>query len=62
MPFVVRFDAAAPAPVGPTRAWSLNIDLAPTFAELAGVELPNAEGRSLMPLLSIRRTRGGTPS
>ncbi len=36
----------------------LNTDLAPTFAELAGVELPDADGRSLSLLL-----RGeGTPS
>jgi arylsulfatase A-like enzyme len=29
----------------------LNIDLAPTFARLAGVELRDADGRSLVPLL-----------
>ena len=30
----------------------LNIDLAPTFAALAGVPAPGAEGRSLLPLLA----------
>ena len=29
-----------------------NIDLAPTFAELAETSMPNADGRSLLPLLS----------
>jgi N-acetylglucosamine-6-sulfatase len=36
----------------------LNTDLAPTFAELAGVKLPDADGRSLSPLLHGE----GTPS
>ncbi len=50
VPFVVRFDAAIQRP-RTDESLVLNIDLAPTFAELAGVDLPNAEGRSLMPLL-----------
>ena len=34
----------------------LNIDLAPTFAALAGVAAPGTEGRSLLPLLSMPST------
>jgi arylsulfatase A-like enzyme len=34
----------------------LNIDLAPTFAALARVPAPGAEGRSLLPLLSVPST------
>ncbi len=32
----------------------LNIDLAPTFAHLAGVAAPELDGRSLIPLLARR--------
>lgn len=40
-----------------TEALTLNIDLAPTFLELAGVDIPeNLQGRSLRPLFD-----GGTP-
>lgn len=62
VPLVVRY----PALVAPQRseALVLNIDVAPTLAELAGTEIP-ADGRSLVPLLehdpsprSLRR--GGT--
>ena len=51
MPFMVRY----PAMVGPgstTDAIALNVDVAPTFLELAGVEVPSdVQGRSLVPLL-----------
>jgi arylsulfatase A-like enzyme len=50
VPFVVRYDAM----IGRAHTDEhlvLNIDLAPTFADAAGVELPNADGRSLLPLL-----------
>jgi arylsulfatase A-like enzyme len=50
MPFVVRFDAMIPSPRIDERL-VLNIDLAPTFADLADVSSRGAEGRSLVPLL-----------
>ena len=51
VPLVVRYPAAHPLPSS-TDALALNIDLAPTFAELAGAPAPSAvDGRSLAPLL-----------
>lgn len=49
-PFVVRYDAL----VGTARADArpvLGIDVAPTFAALAGTAAPGADGRSILPLL-----------
>lgn len=55
VPFVIRYDPLiASARTDPRLV--VNIDLAPTFAQLAGVNAPNVEGRSLLPLL--RSTRG----
>jgi N-acetylglucosamine-6-sulfatase len=51
VPFVVRYDGLVDAARTDRRS-VLGIDLAPTFAELAGVEAPGAEGRSLLPLLT----------
>ena len=49
VPFVVRYDALS----GPRTESPLvkNIDLAPTFAALAGVAAPGAEGQSMLPLV-----------
>ncbi|WP_433242465.1 sulfatase family protein [Streptosporangium sp. CA-135522] len=56
VPLVVRGPGIAPG--GVIGDLSANVDLAPTFAELAGAQLPDfTEGRSLLPLL-----RGRTPS
>ena len=55
MPLVVRFDPLAPTARTEDRL-ALNIDLAQTFAELAGVAAPHAEGRSLVPLLANAAT------
>ena len=54
VPFVIRFDAAIDGPRRDDRL-VLNIDLAPTFAELADVRAPKVEGRSLVPLFSSLR-------
>jgi arylsulfatase A-like enzyme len=50
VPFVVRYDALVPSPRRDDHL-VLNIDLAATFAALAGAEAPAMEGRSLLPLL-----------
>ena len=52
VPLVIRYDPYTQSP-GSTDAHPVtNIDLAPTFAELAGVTAPGAEGTSLMPLIT----------
>lgn len=51
IPFVVRYDALIDAPrTDPSLV--LNIDVAPTAADLAGVAAPGADGASLLPLLA----------
>jgi arylsulfatase A-like enzyme len=50
VPFVVRYDTLIENS-RTDESLALNIDLAPTFAELAGVSAPGAEGRSLLPRL-----------
>jgi N-acetylglucosamine-6-sulfatase len=51
VPFVIRDDALIASPRTDGHL-VLNIDLAPTFAAVAGTGAPNVEGRSLLPLLS----------
>ncbi len=51
VPFVVRYDRLVATARTDTRP-VLNIDLAPTFAALAGARAPGAEGRSFLPLLA----------
>lgn len=51
VPFVVRYDPLIAEPRSDTR-FVMNIDIAPTAAELAGVEAPGVEGRSFLPLLA----------
>jgi arylsulfatase A-like enzyme len=56
MPFMVRFPALV-EPGTVCDELALNVDVAPTFLELAGVDVPpEVQGRSLVPLL-----RGETP-
>jgi N-acetylglucosamine-6-sulfatase len=50
VPLIVRDDALGLA--GTSSALSTNIDFAPTFAELAGTVMPNADGVSMLPFLS----------
>src|SRR5207302_4790632 len=56
VPFVVRYDPLVRAARADPHL-VLNIDLAPTFAALAGVDAPGVDGRSLVPLLAGRGTR-----
>jgi N-acetylglucosamine-6-sulfatase len=51
VPFVVRYDALVRSPRRDRRL-VLNIDLAPTFADVAGIVPPYVEGASLVPLLT----------
>ena len=51
VPLVVRADAIVDAGGRVDDHLVANIDLAPTIAAAAGVELPDADGRSMLPLL-----------
>jgi N-acetylglucosamine-6-sulfatase len=55
VPLVVRYDAAITTPRRDAHLVQ-SLDLAPTFADLAGVDAPGAAGRSLLPLLLGSRT------
>ena len=52
VPLVVRADAIVDEGARTDDHIVANIDLAPTIADVAGVDLPGAEGRSLIPLLT----------
>jgi arylsulfatase A-like enzyme len=54
VPFVIRDDAVIASPRVDDRL-VLNIDLASTFADVAGLPEPDVEGRSLVPLLTSSR-------
>ena len=51
VPLLVRYDRLGMEPSSEERL-ALNIDLAPTIADLTGVETPRLDGSSLLPLLS----------
>jgi len=51
VPFVVRADSLLAAPRRDEHL-VLNVDLAPTFAQLAGIAAPGMEGRSLLSLIA----------
>lgn len=51
VPLVIRYDPLTTA-AGTDSHLVSNIDLAPTFAQLAGVSAPGAEGSSLVPFLA----------
>ena len=50
VPFVVRYDPLRANGVVDSSHLVLNLDLAPTFSDLAGADAPGVEGRSLLPL------------
>ena len=52
VPLVVRADAIVGEGARTDGHLVANIDLAPTIADVAGVDLPGAEGKSLVPLLT----------
>ncbi|MDP9119635.1 MAG: sulfatase [Actinomycetota bacterium] len=52
VPLIVRADAVVGEGVRTDDHLVANIDLAPTIADAAGVELPDADGKSLRPLLA----------
>ena len=51
VPFIVRYDAVTGGNATTDDRLVLNLDVAPTFAALAGVGAPGAEGTSILPLL-----------
>ncbi|MGN6552482.1 MAG: sulfatase family protein [Verrucomicrobiota bacterium] len=56
IPFIVRYPKGIQQP-GAMDEMVLNIDVCPTFLELAGVTIPNdVQGRSFVPLLERRAT------
>jgi N-acetylglucosamine-6-sulfatase len=59
VPYVVRYDAIGSTGETPTLA--ANIDLAPTFADLAGTSMPAPDGTSLLPFLrgDVAKVRTG---
>jgi arylsulfatase A-like enzyme len=57
VPFLMRFPGRLPAGSVDSRHMVLNVDLAPTLMDLAGLPVPpGLHGRSLMPLLNGRET------
>jgi len=54
VPLIVRADAIVGEGARTDDHLVANIDLAPTIAEVAGVELPNVDGKSMVPLLAER--------
>jgi N-acetylglucosamine-6-sulfatase len=55
VPLVIRYPPLTPEAATVSQL-ALNIDLAPTFADLAGVPTPHVDGRSLLPLLQGKAT------
>ncbi len=53
MPLVIRWDGLVPPGSGDSHL-ALNIDLAPTFGQVAGASTPATDGVSLVPLLTRR--------
>ena len=60
VPLVIRFDGRAEPHVEDRMA--LNIDLAPTIADLAGLDVPDVDGRTSCPSRPGRSCGGGRSS
>lgn len=59
IPFIVRYPRLIPDPGRRAEQMVLNIDLAPTLLDLAGVSVPDhIQGRSLLPILATARSPG----
>jgi arylsulfatase A-like enzyme len=57
VPMVVRYDPITQLKASESDQFALNVDFAPTFAAVAGIAAPGAEGTSLLPI--IRGHAGG---
>lgn len=51
MPLIIRYDPVTKLHPSVNDDMALNVDFAPTFADLAGIPAPGAEGVSLVPLV-----------
>jgi arylsulfatase A-like enzyme len=51
VPLIIRYDPITRLHATVSDAFALNVDFAPTFAEVAGITAPGAEGMSLIPIL-----------
>ncbi|BFM14058.1 sulfatase [Maricurvus nonylphenolicus] len=59
VPFVVRYPKGVDAPGRRSKEMILNLDLAPTLLQLAGIAVPNhMQGKSLAPLLQQQSFEG----
>ncbi len=59
IPFIVRYPGMIKDPGRRARQMVLNVDLAPTLIDLAGIEVPSSmEGRSLGPILQTEQAPG----
>ncbi len=59
VPFIVRYPALTVDPGTPADQMALNVDLAPTLLDLAGLPVPRSmEGCSLAPVLKDRSVQG----
>jgi arylsulfatase A-like enzyme len=57
VPLIVRYDPITGLRATGTDALALDVDFAPTFASIAGVSAPGAEGTSLLPILEGQAVR-----
>jgi arylsulfatase A-like enzyme len=54
VPLIIRYDPITKLHATGSDVLALNVDLAPTFAAVAGIPAPGAEGSSLLPILEGR--------